>query len=154
MGIVQVTMKLKLCTLVTLIICLSKTQNYSRWYLNNILSDWLWAKTSSTRKKWCKVRLCHLTAWPTYKKNTADVLPQDVSERFQLRSAEGKQGTKHLPLLKFASWCCLFTKFLSRHKIRTRFWGDSVQNFFHTSSWNVDCQQWSIPRSKCFDPTW
>ena len=38
-----------------LIICLSITQNCPQWYLNNILSDWLWAKTS-TREDWCKAR--------------------------------------------------------------------------------------------------
>ena len=39
-----------------LIICPSITQNGSQWCLNNILSDWLWAKTSSTHKKMRKVR--------------------------------------------------------------------------------------------------
>ena len=66
-------------------------------------------------------KMYHLTAWPTYKK-TPPMFCHKMF-RLQLRPAEGKQGKKYLPLLKFTSRCCLFTKFWSRHQIWTLFAG-------------------------------
>ena len=65
----------------------------------------------------------HLTAWPTYKNTPPISYHKMFRQQLQLRPAEGKQGKKYLPLLKFTSRCCLFTKFLSSHEIWTHFGG-------------------------------
>ena len=62
----------------------------------------------------------HLTAWPTYKKTVPMFCHKMFRNGFslvQLGSAEGKQDKRR---------CRLFTKFLSRHEIWTRFWGGIV----------------------------
>ena len=86
-------------------------------------------------KKMLQGKMYHLTAWPTYENTPPISYHKMFRQQLQLRPAEGKQGKKYLPFLKFTSRCCLFTKFLSSHEIWTLFGGIASKTssiFFHT----------------------
>ena len=103
-----------------LIICPSITQNGSQWCLNNILSDCLWAKTSSTHKRNAQGKIIvSFNCLAHLQKNTANVLPQNVSP-----------PEIHLTVL-------FVHEVFMQTQIMDTFWQYNFQIFFHTFTWNV-----------------
>ena len=118
------------------IVCVSRTKNYSQWYLNNVLRDRLWAKTSSTRKNGARQDVS-FNCVAHLQDNTADVCHKMFRNGFSFVQPKESKGQNMFPAWNSPHGVVCSRSSWADTKYGHVLGGDNFQSFFHTSTRNV-----------------